>query len=164
VSPAPNPRTLRSWRQQVPHSKRSQEPCPSRASPSHLAEATHDAVNADRVERVVARRISWGRYRIERETGAADAAVSQLSGDNEGEGNVNGPANRLPRTVVISLGSYESGRPPSATSPTVNTGTRPSVDPGWTTTIDLGKAPSVVAPSVDPGESGTWEPPSVHIS
>lgn len=142
---------------------------PDRPPEAAVTRASHDAIEAARVGSV-ARRVAWGRYTIERVT---DTAASQLSavsperprsgGATEGKGGegANG-SSRLPRKVVIGLPSYDEGRPPSATAPTVDRGTPPSVDPGWTTTVDLGEAPSVGRPSVDPGEGGTFHPPTVE--
>ena len=142
---------------------------PDRPPEAAVTRVSHDAIEAARVG-LVARRVGWGRYTIERVT---DTATSQLSdaspegrlGDTtEGKGGKGADSSsRLPRKVVVGLPSYESGRPPSVTGPTVDRGTSPSVDPGWTTTIDLGEPPSVGRPSVDPGGGGTFHPPTVEI-
>lgn len=124
-----------------------------------------DAVNDARAG-ITARRIAWGRYTLER----ARTAWLPLP-DEPSASPADGPAgtdgdsseSRRPRTIVVTLPSYESGRPPSMTGPTFDAGQRPSVEPGWTTTVDLGEPPSATAPTFDQGESGTLHPPSVAV-
>jgi hypothetical protein len=70
----------------------------------------------------------------------------------------------MPRRVTVDLPAYEAGRAPSATPPSVEKGEAPSVEPGWTTTVDLGTAPQVTAPTVDRGEPGTMKPPAAHVA
>jgi hypothetical protein len=127
-----------------------------------VTRASHDLIDNSRVG-LVARRVGWGRYTIDRVT---DAAMSLSSNASPEAASDETPERKphVPRTVVIGLPSYEGGRQPSATAPTVDRGTSPSVDPGWTTTIDLGEAPSVGSPSVDPGEMGTVHAPSVEVN
>ena len=122
-----------------------------------------------------------GRFTIERATSASESlsgnalgrasAVTTKSGTGMGTAidGANGRAERrhevrVPRRVVIGLPSYEGGRAPSASAPSVDRGTPPSVEPGWTTTIDLGEPPRADSPSVDPGESGTFHEPTVEVS
>ena len=137
---------------------------------------SEDAINGARV-RLVARPMGLGRFKLGWAT-PAGASVTDVTLDQGSAaidvvsstvGETDDQARRphemhLPRRVEITLPSYEGGRSPSVTAPAIDRGTAPSVDPGWTTTIDLGEAPHVGSPSVDPGEMGTFHPPTLTVS
>jgi len=142
--------------------------------------ASDDTIKGDRV-RLVARRTGSRRFTLgwatpangwlmgsateqgSTATNEAGTAIGEpVSQTNDRVGRPRGT--RMPRRVEITLPSHEGGRAPSATAPTVDRGTTPSVEPGWKTTIDLGEAPHVGRPSVDPGEMGTVYRPTVNVS
>ena len=67
--------------------------------------------------------------------------------------------------VAMTLPSYTPGRAPSATAPSVNVGTPPSVRTGSNqVTVDLGTRPSVMPGAVDAGTVGQVNGPHITTS
>jgi hypothetical protein len=69
-----------------------------------------------------------------------------------------------PHRLIVTLPSYEGGQPPSATPPTYEGGEPPALirdDDGITFTF--GRSGTLVPPTVDRGEPGTFNAPSVTI-
>jgi hypothetical protein len=149
---------------------------PGEQQAATVSTGSENAINGARVH-LVARPMGFGRFKLGWATPASGSvtgvALDQGSATAGEVGTAVGETNdqarrprgtRMPQRVEITLPSYEGGRSPSATAPAIDRGTAPSVDPGWKTTIDLGEAPHVGSPSVDPGEMGTFHPPTVNVS
>jgi hypothetical protein len=87
---------------------------------------------------------------------------SELGGPTPSTSSERRVAAATPHRIIITMPSYEGGRPPSVTPPGYEGGEPPAVQrDDNSVTVTFGRSGTFVPPSVDRGESGTFTPATV---
>ena len=109
--------------------------------------------------------VAAGGVAVDRSQIAATASASAgEQGSDDDAGEAADITLRIPQRVSVTLPTVSNIRLPRVESGSVQVGTLPSVQPGWTTTVDLGDPePQVTLPKVSVGPVATVTMPGASI-